>query len=119
MAWLLGFAVVLAVAPAGRASNVVDIALNGQYFSEPATVTLVVAVEPSQDNRMLRIEAEGDDLFRASEVTLNGADEKRLHSFQFKNLPAGYYTLRAQVRSNQAVRGSAEREIMVTGVGLR
>lgn len=119
VAWLLGCAVVAAVCPAGQARNVVDISLNGRYFSEPATVRLVVAVEPAQDNRMLRIEAEGDDLFRASEVTLNGANEKRLHNFEFKNLPAGYYTLRAQVRSTQTVRGFAEREIMVTGAGLR
>lgn len=103
----------------GHAANVVDIVLHGHYFSEPATVRLMVTVEPNADNRSLWIEADSADLFRASEVALNGADEKRLHTFVFKNLPAGYYMLRAEVRSSTAVRGMATREVVVTGAGLQ
>jgi hypothetical protein len=36
-------------------------------------------------------------MFRASELELEGANEKRLHSVEFKNLPAGNYILRAAV----------------------
>ena len=35
-----------------------------------------------------------DPAFRASHVTLEGADERRLHTIELKNLPAGTYTLR-------------------------
>ncbi|HEY5619297.1 MAG TPA: hypothetical protein VIK60_15260 [Vicinamibacterales bacterium] len=103
----------------GDAKDVVEIMLHGHYFTEPATVRFVVAVEPDADNRTLRIEADSSNMFRASEVSLKGADEKRLHTFTFKNLSAGDYTLRAQVLSSHDVRGTAMNEMVVTGMGLR
>lgn len=103
----------------GDAGEVVEIRLRGRYFSEPATVRILVAVEPNVDNRVLRIEADSEALFRASELGLSGADEKRLHTVELKSLPAGYYTLRAEVRSARAVRGIATQDVTVTGFGLR
>jgi hypothetical protein len=103
----------------GQARDVVDITLHGKYFSEPATVRFMVSVEPGAENRKLRIEADSTDMFRASEITLNGADEKRLHSVTFKNLAAGNYILRAQVLSTKSVLGTAEDNVVVTGMGLR
>ena len=82
-----------------------------------ATVQLVVAVEPNSENRRLRVEADGDNMFRATEMELEGAKEQRLHTVEFKNLSAGGYTLRAQVMSNSSVRSQAEQEIMVAGDG--
>jgi hypothetical protein len=58
-------------------------------------------------------------MYRSSELTLSGASEKRLHNVEFRNLPAGYYTLRAQVRSSHDVRGSASQELVVTGSGAQ
>jgi hypothetical protein len=103
----------------GSASDVVEIVLNGTYFSEPATVRFMVAVEPHEANRVLWIEADSADLYRASEITLSGADEKRLHTLAFKNLTAGRYLLRAEVRSSSGVRGLATREVVVTGMGVQ
>jgi hypothetical protein len=105
--------------PASRASDVVEIHLRGHYFAEPATVQITVAVEPDAENRMLRIEADGDRYFRASELTLSGEQDKRLHGIEFKNLPAGNYVLRAEVLSRHAVRGQATQELFVTGSGGR
>jgi hypothetical protein len=104
---------------AGHAREVVDIVLHGKYFSEPATVRFMVAVEPDANNRTLRIEADSSDMFRASEISLNGADEKRLHTITFKNLAAGRYLLRAQVLSSKDVLGTATDDVVVTGMGLR
>ena len=101
----------------GDARDVVEIRLNGRYFVEPATVRILVAVEPDAENRALRIEADGDMMYRSSELTLSGADEKRLHSVEFRNLPAGHYMLRAEVRSAHDVRGMAEQDLVVTGSG--
>jgi hypothetical protein len=103
----------------GDARDVVEIRLNGRYFIEPATVRILVAVEPDADNRALLIEADGEQMYRSSELTLSGADEKRLHSVEFRNLPAGYYTLRAQVRSSSDIRGMASQELFVTGSGAQ
>jgi len=103
----------------GDAHDVVEIRLHGRYFIEPATVRILVAVEPDAENRALLIEADGDQMYRSSELTLTGANEKRLHSIEFRNLPAGYYTLRAQVRSSHDIRGSASQELVVTGSGAQ
>jgi hypothetical protein len=101
----------------GSAKDNVEIRLAGHFFAEPATVQLVVAIEPDAENRTLRVEADGDNMFCSTEVQLAGAKEQRLHTIQFKNLSAGGYTLRAEVLSNSAVRSQATQEIMVTGDG--
>jgi hypothetical protein len=93
IAWLVVPALLItAGAVKSNANNVVEIMLHGRYFSEPATVRFIVAM---------------------------GAGEKRLHTFTFKNLSAGNYTLRAQVLSSHDVRGTATNEMVVTGMGLR
>jgi hypothetical protein len=101
------------------AGDVVEIRLRGHYFSEPATVQITVAVEPDAANRVLRVEADGDRMYRATEVTLQGEGDKRLHTVEFKNLPAGAYELRAEVLSSDHVRGMATQELLVAGVGGR
>lgn len=114
--WALGLAFVAAasVSP-GDTAQVVSIIMEGTFFLEPANVRFVIAVEPNEENRTLWVEADSGALFRASEVTLNGAREKRLHPFVFKSLPGGRYTLRAEVRSQSDVRGLATRAIVVSG----
>ena len=82
------------------AKDNVEIRLSGHFFAEPATVQMIIAVEPNSENRTLRVEADGDNMFCATEVTLAGDKEQRLHTIQFKNLAAGEYTLRAQVMRN-------------------
>ena len=104
---------------AGAAKDVLEIRLRGHYYAEPATVQITVAVEPDPEHRALVIEADGEHYFRSSAVVLDGENEKRLHSVEFKNLPAGTYTLRAQVRSAVDVLATATQDLVVTGVGGR
>lgn len=117
------FAVILALTSIATlrafAGDVVEIRLRGHYFSEPATVQITVAVEPDAANRVLRVEADGDRMYRSTEVTLLGDGDKRLHTVEFKNLPAGAYELRAEVLSSDRVRGMATQELLVAGVGGR
>lgn len=103
----------------GSAADCVGIQIHGHYFSEPATVRLVVTVEPDEANRTLRIEADGDRLFRSTEVNLEGLSEKRLHTVEFKNLPAGAYEIRAEVFSASEMRGMAADVLTVLGAGTR
>ena len=103
-------------APRSPAKEVVEIRVRGHYFAAPATVPITVAVEPGAQNRMLIVEADGDDYFRSSGVELAGEKEKRLHSVEFKSLPAGQYTIRAQVLSKSEVLGSAVGGLVVTGM---
>ncbi len=103
------------VAVSGSANDLVQIRVNGHFFAEPATVEITVAVEPEQENRTLRIEADGDRYFRSSEITLEGSSEKRLHTVEFRNLPAGTYEVRAEVLSTKDVRGMAVQDVEVMG----
>ncbi len=100
---------------AGSAKDDVEIRLPGRYFAEPATVQMIIVVEPDAQNRTLRVEADGDNMFASTEVQLAGDREQRLHTVQFKNLAAGAYTLRAQVLSHSSVRSQATQEITVAG----
>lgn len=103
----------------GHSTEVVEILLRGRYFVEPATVQITVAVEPDAQNRSLRIEADGERMFRASQIELTGANDKKMHAVEFKNLPAGNYTLRAEVVGTRDVRGMAQQELVVSGAGMR
>jgi hypothetical protein len=117
--WGVVAAVTLAAAISASAREVVEIRLRGHYFAEPATVRITVAVEPAANHRALVIEADSEHYYRSSALALSGEMDKRLHSVEFKNLPAGNYILRAQVRSREAVLGAATQELTVTGVGER
>jgi len=87
--WVLSSVLVLAAGSTmpGSAADVVEILLHGTYFSEPATVRFVVAVEPHEANRVLWIEADSADLYRGSEIALSGKGEKRLHSMVRRMAP--------------------------------
>jgi len=104
--------VVLGTVTAGR--QVVEIRLRGHYYPEPATVRMTVAVEPQEKNRLLRIEADSDAMYRATEVELAGENDKRLHTVEFRNLAAGEYQLRAEVLSATGVLGQATQQLVVT-----
>ena len=112
---LLTIATASLCAISGSANDLVQIRVNGHYFAEPATVEITVAVEPDQANHTLRIEADGDRYFRSSEITLEGSSEKRLHTVEFRNLPAGSYEVRAEVLSAKDVRGMAVQDVEVMG----
>lgn len=112
----IGGVLLAAVAYGARgaaAEDIVEIRLRGRFFAEPATVVVTVAVVPAEDHRFLVIAADGDRLFRSSEVALEGAHAQRVHTVELKNLPSGNYVLRAEVRSAEDVRGFAEETLVV------
>jgi hypothetical protein len=108
-----------AASTVGDANDIVEIRLRGRYYAEPATVQITIAVQPDAVNRSLRVEADSERMFRSSEITLAGAGEKRIHTLEFKNLPAGDYTLSAQVFSNLEMRAVATQQLTVSGGGGR
>ena len=98
---------------AAAAQDVVQIRIRGRFYAEPATVRITIAVAPDESNRTLVVQADGDRLFRSSELALDGVNGERLHTLEFKNLPAGHYVLRAEVHSSRQLRGIAEEELIV------
>jgi len=61
----------------------------------PATVTIRATIEPSAENRMLAIVADGDDFYRSSEIQLDGDHAPRIVTLRFSNLPGGEYQISA------------------------
>lgn len=104
-----------AIEPGAAAAPVVGIRALGKYFIEPANLSVTVDVEPDPSNRMLRIEADSEGVYRATEIALDGEHAIRVHVVRFRGLPAGRYRLRAEVRSARSLRGAAEAEVLIVG----
>jgi hypothetical protein len=116
--WHVALAVLVSVNTISiGAEHVVEIRLHGRYYTEPATVRVTVAVQPDETNRVLVVQADGERMFRSSEVSLEGDKSRRLHTLEFKNLPKGSYVLRAEVHSSAKMRGAAEELLVVGDVG--
>ena len=99
-------AIVIAL-PSIIAAPVVEIRLSTRFAFEPAAIRVTVVVEPHAANRTLRVELDGEGMFSSSDITLEGEGEKRLHEIYFRSVPAGRYTIQAEVLTARAVRGSA------------
>jgi hypothetical protein len=108
-------AVGTAAVPSGVAAPVVELQLSAHVLFAPGAVRITVMIEPNADNRALQIELDGESMYSASELPLEGSGEKRLHQFFFNDVPAGHYTIRAEVRSTRAVRGTAKENLEVIG----
>ena len=97
-------------------SSVVELRLLNRFFTAPATVFITIVVEPDEANRTLRVEMDGEPMFRSSALKLEGASEKRVHEIQFKDVPAGQYRLSATVLSAVEARGTARQNLNVVGL---
>jgi hypothetical protein len=114
--WTLSVIAAVAVAAGGaalRAQDSLKVQVSGHYYAEPATVDVLVAVEPSKDNRILRVEADGVDFFRASDFALAGETDRKYHTVMFRNIPAGDYVIRAVLLNGQRELATAQTALSV------
>jgi hypothetical protein len=79
------------------ASQPVRVRVSPQIAMAPADVIVYVTVEPSADNRLLKVSAESGDFFRSSELSLEGEGSARISILHFRELPAGEYDVTADV----------------------
>lgn len=79
----------------------------------PATIRVVVTVEPDANNRELVVQADSGLFFTSSTVQLDGDKASRLQSFVLKELPAGSYTINAQVVQRNGSSRQATSEYLV------
>ena len=103
----------LGFATSSSTQDMVKLRLAGRYYAEPATVHISVSVLPDNNNRVLRIEADGETFFRSADVPLDGASAPKFHAIAFKNVPAGEYVVRAQLMSEGDVRAVAQDQLTV------
>ena len=89
-------ALTLATWPAGAAQRLRVSATPPQSFA-PATVRVRVTLTPDARNRVLVIEADSDEFFSSSEISLNGVEAPRIVETRLPSLPAGDYVVKAIV----------------------
>lgn len=94
----------LASAVALDASQEVRVRVSPQNSMAPADILVYVTVERRADNRLLRVSAESEDFFRASEVSLDGEDSARISVLRFRELPSGEYDVTADVMGSTGQR---------------
>ena len=82
---------------AGRAttSDVVSVSAFPGVAQEPAWITVRVFVEPDPENRALEVIAESENFFSKSRLQLNGERTARTRVFEYRDLLAGDYDIRA------------------------
>jgi hypothetical protein len=64
----------------------------------PATVRIRARIEPSAENRILAIVADGEDFYTSSEIPLDGDQAPKTIDVRLPNLPGGEYDVYAVLR---------------------
>src|SRR5258708_4237005 len=71
------------------------LAVSPAFAFAPATVRVRAQIEPSADNRRLTIVADGIELYRSSEIQIDGDKAPRLFELWFQEMPGGEYEVSA------------------------
>jgi hypothetical protein len=83
----------------------------------PSNLVVRAMVEIERDNRTLEVSAESDDFYRSSEIQLDGDQAPRTSQVVFESVPAGHYTVRADVWAGDGRRrGGARQDVTVMGL---
>jgi hypothetical protein len=84
-------------APHVRANEKVGVRVSPTVAFAPAFLRVLTTIEPSDDNRLLRIELDSPAYFRSSDIPLNGRNAQRVSVFEIKDVPTGLYEVRARL----------------------
>lgn len=106
--------------PALDAGEALAIKVTPAQSFAPATLRVLVRVEPSADNRALEIVADSPDFYRSSLVPLDGDHAPRVMMLSFRSVPSGEYEIRGTlVGAEGRVRARDHRNAMVLASGDR
>jgi hypothetical protein len=96
-----------------------ELRISRYFLPAGSDFSVVVWVEPHEENRELTVFVDSPDYFRSSMEPLEGADAARTHQFHFKSLPAGQYSLVARLEGTKGVREVTSSEFTVGLSALR
>jgi len=106
-----------ALASSGQGAEELNLKVSPRVSYAPSLMRVDVAIAPNQDNRRLFVEAESDSYYRSSEFTLDGEEESRIHSIEWRQLPAGSYRVMARLLGTQGTRAEVEQTVRVYELG--
>jgi len=100
------------------AGALLQLRLSGRVLPVAADLSVVVRIEPDDQNRDLTVLIDSGEYMRSSSDQLEGADAARTHQFWFKHLPPGEYELVARLEGSTGTR-EVERSNFVVGSRLQ
>jgi hypothetical protein len=74
-----------------------NIRLMPKMAQGPATVQVLVQVDPHPDNRKLRVAIDSEDHYRSTDIQLEGGEARRHHFVVWQAVPPGEYVCVATV----------------------
>jgi hypothetical protein len=84
----------LVVLPLGAGERL-SIKVSPAVSFAPATLVIKTTVEANANNRAIVVVADGPDFYRSSQIAVDGERGHRSESFEFRNVPGGWYEIRA------------------------
>jgi hypothetical protein len=108
-----------ATARGGVARTEPDLAVRvtPRFAVAPGGVRSSIRVNPHEANRVLRVEIDSGDFYRASQIELAGDHAALTHFFTWTSLPAGTYALTVTVFGNDGPRVQKQMAFDVIGRG--
>ena len=94
-----------------------QVRLSGHYAFAPATLRAIVRVRPDQDNRLLKVVADSETFLRSSDIELDGASAPRVHTIDWRALPAGTYEISIVVVGTRGPRARITQSVVVVSRG--
>ena len=86
-----------AVTPADKPADELTLRLTPRFASAPGYLRSMIRVAPNASNRVLRLEIDSDGYYRSSDIALEGASAPVSHFVEWKEVPAGQYSLTVSV----------------------
>ena len=82
-----------AVAQPDKSGDELTLRLTPRFVSAPGYLRSLIRVAPHDANRVLRVEIDSESYYRSSDIQLEGASAPMSHFVDWKEVPAGKYSL--------------------------
>jgi hypothetical protein len=90
-------ALVLAPAWLQAAGSDLKVRVSPQRGLAPADISVTIALDANDDDRLLEIVVESAEFYQASAIDLDGAKGPHVRDVRFRQLPVGDYEIRVMV----------------------
>jgi hypothetical protein len=91
---LCGFFILAAVLTLGAGERI-TMRVSPRVSLAPADLVVRTTIEANESNRAIEIVAESRDFYRSSQISIDGERAPRTEVFEFRNMPGGWYEVRA------------------------
>jgi hypothetical protein len=78
---------------ADKPADELTLRLTPRFVSAPGYLRSLIRVAPHDANRVLRVEIDSESYYRSSDIQLEGASAPMSHFVDWKEVPAGKYSL--------------------------